>query len=498
MLKKAYIRKLRGKNLYRVYSEAGRNMGTYPSLKGAKKRLRDIEAFKRMNKSQDHLFPRGGDGNVPEFFRRNLDYGERDSALKRLRKLKANQKVLQDMGFQKEAIDLKKIVKNIVWLPLLAAVTAATGFAINMSSSAKSLFYQDVAENLDDSALAEYQVSSDEYLTSILHKEFPELNYSDLAYISAYIAEINGISKESLDEKIPAGTKIEIPTRESIEASIKKAIDSTKTIGDAGAFSMPYSDIQLGYDDLKSISEVESFRGLAYDDLNPKTKWKSGISPKGRWTIGNGHLLTVEELKTGKLKIGEDLVDWRGGISEGQSNNLFMQDMARNTSNIQEKFGEYHITPDIKKVVFDIAFLYGDDDARKLLEKSKKGMEIDPALFKENLEAFRLASQPGAIPRRIAEFLTLNNIKIPTLDHPSGTPSLTNILNFYKKYFRGDEGISVKMEAPSKNNIDHIVLARGGFDSSSNREKMTGLLNQIMKREPKTLDEFLSIIDKVK
>lgn len=41
----SFIRKLPdGK--YRVFSEKGKNMGTYDSLKGAKKRLKDIEFFK--------------------------------------------------------------------------------------------------------------------------------------------------------------------------------------------------------------------------------------------------------------------------------------------------------------------------------------------------------------------------------------------------------------------------------------------------------------------
>ena len=49
--KLSYIRQI-GKNKYRVYSEKGKNMGTYPSRDGAKKRLRQIEYFKH-NKADD-------------------------------------------------------------------------------------------------------------------------------------------------------------------------------------------------------------------------------------------------------------------------------------------------------------------------------------------------------------------------------------------------------------------------------------------------------------
>ncbi len=42
------IRKI--KEGYRVMSESGRNMGTYKTLEGAKKRLRQIEFFKHKAK----------------------------------------------------------------------------------------------------------------------------------------------------------------------------------------------------------------------------------------------------------------------------------------------------------------------------------------------------------------------------------------------------------------------------------------------------------------
>ena len=44
------IRKLAKKRKWRVYSESGRNMGTYPSKPKAQTRLRQVEAFKHMRK----------------------------------------------------------------------------------------------------------------------------------------------------------------------------------------------------------------------------------------------------------------------------------------------------------------------------------------------------------------------------------------------------------------------------------------------------------------
>jgi len=44
------IRKV--KSGYRVVAESGRNMGTYKTLAGAKKRLRQVEYFKHLKKKR--------------------------------------------------------------------------------------------------------------------------------------------------------------------------------------------------------------------------------------------------------------------------------------------------------------------------------------------------------------------------------------------------------------------------------------------------------------
>ena len=52
LLKEGKIRKLpNGK--YRVLSENGKNLGTYTSREGAKKRLKQVEYFKHVNNADD-------------------------------------------------------------------------------------------------------------------------------------------------------------------------------------------------------------------------------------------------------------------------------------------------------------------------------------------------------------------------------------------------------------------------------------------------------------
>lgn len=65
------------------------------------------------------------------------------------------------------------------------------------------------------------------------------------------------------------------------------------------------------------LIEFEGLRLLAYRDV------------AGLWTIGIGHLLTDEELRTGTLRIGDTVVAWRErGLTEDQAYQLLEQDLA--------------------------------------------------------------------------------------------------------------------------------------------------------------------------
>lgn len=53
--KVSYIKKLKDKEKWRVYSESGKNLGTYDSMKDAKSRLKEIEFFKRKKSNNPYL-----------------------------------------------------------------------------------------------------------------------------------------------------------------------------------------------------------------------------------------------------------------------------------------------------------------------------------------------------------------------------------------------------------------------------------------------------------
>jgi lysozyme len=67
---------------------------------------------------------------------------------------------------------------------------------------------------------------------------------------------------------------------------------------------------------LDHLVELEALRLMMYRDQG------------GYPTIGVGHLLTEEELRTGQLRIGEEVVAWRErGLTEDQAMRLLDQDL---------------------------------------------------------------------------------------------------------------------------------------------------------------------------
>lgn len=93
-LKESYIKKL-GPNKFRVFSEKGKNMGTYRSMSGARKRLGEIEFFRSQN-VDDQIAPELSN-DVVDAIRQNFDYGDR------LLKIRAMRVSIASMGLMKEA-----------------------------------------------------------------------------------------------------------------------------------------------------------------------------------------------------------------------------------------------------------------------------------------------------------------------------------------------------------------------------------------------------------
>lgn len=74
----------------------------------------------------------------------------------------------------------------------------------------------------------------------------------------------------------------------------------------------------------RKVSEA----GLDFIARHEGTRTEAYRDPAGYWTIGIGHLLTKDELHSGKLEIGEQVFRWREGITQAQAQTLLREDLA--------------------------------------------------------------------------------------------------------------------------------------------------------------------------
>jgi len=81
---------------------------------------------------------------------------------------------------------------------------------------------------------------------------------------------------------------------------------------------------KLDEEGLAFIANFEEFRARAYHDVG------------GLLTIGHRHLLTKSELASGKIKIGEDEVEWKKDLAPIQALKLLLQDAADSERRVKQ------------------------------------------------------------------------------------------------------------------------------------------------------------------
>lgn len=106
LVKDAVIRKL-PKGKYRVMSESGKNLGTYPSRPGAVERLKQIEMFKHMDKSKAD--------DKKEIDLTEIDDFSYSAVMRKLRQKASKEQVIEFLKLFKAHFD--KAVKNKIQKP---------------------------------------------------------------------------------------------------------------------------------------------------------------------------------------------------------------------------------------------------------------------------------------------------------------------------------------------------------------------------------------------
>lgn len=475
MIKISYIKKL-DDSKYRVYSEKGRNMGTYSSLSAAKKRLRQIEYFKQEN-------------NLEQPIRINLDPSER--IIKKLHKASRH---IESLGFKKEAQDIKAMSRI---LSISFIVTISVSLLLNRERI-NFLEDKDEINNLiptNEISDKDIVASEGQTVKEITKQNFPQLEENEVEVVSTEFAQQNGLNKE---EPLKQGTVVKIVSPEDINKVSKKITETISKKHNSGQakedFYKQKDPRDLKFNDLSIISDSEGFQGFAYDGNNPNVKWKPGR--RGTWVIGYGHLLTQQELRTGSIIINGETYKWQKGLSKQVARKLMEQDIVKNLPNVN--FDKLKVTEEEAKIISSLCYLYGPSKVEVLIERSTSNGQLDGDKFRKNLSRFNVQESPGAYARRIAEILTLDGIKLPPPDKSINSSRETMSLFINNKY-------NGALQDPTKTAIDVLTMVVGKFDSSSDftnkpreaGEKMRILLDKIESREIKTQKELIDAIRQV-
>lgn len=108
---------------------------------------------------------------------------------------------------------------------------------------------------------------------------------------------------------------------------------------------------------IQHLEQWEGRRNRVYDDATGK-EITNVAQAKGYPTIGIGHLLTKDELNSGKIKIGDEMVNWRNGLTDEQINQLARQDTAIAAEAV-EKHVEAPLTQNQRDALISFAFNIG-------------------------------------------------------------------------------------------------------------------------------------------
>lgn len=494
--KKSYIRQL-GEKKFRVYSEKGKNMGTYKSRAGAKKRLRDIEYFKHLNSADDnHVFPRGGEGEVPDFFRKNLDYGERDEVLKKkISKLKSAKAALNGLGLKKEAVAIKNNIKSLL---LNAFITLSLlGGAIYTAN--ESLESGKLKEVMADFALeetpnlgklkAEFPIgSSTDSIISSIYPDISTENKKDI--IIDFLEEYNpnltfGDSGLQLKQKEmfkhTHRAEVAYPDLKSILDKFSKRLESGYTPSEVGVVG----NMSPSTEGMNFTMTAEGFSEKIYNDKIDYSwpKDKDRQDAKGHWMIGYGHQLKEDELKSGKIKLPNGKsTRWTDGITEEEARQIKQRDLVGISILNAGINPEEEITRGMFDALTDLSYNMGPGRLSKLLLGSRDEFgKISPDLFAKKLSGWTKVIDPkkekGIKIRRISQLLMSRGILLP--EEPSHIESL----------FKDQ---ATKMATPDKDIVIRYLKHYG--DDKISGEEVARVLNSLGTAPPNSPEEFVSIL----
>ncbi len=465
MHKIGYIKKIKDSR-YRVFSQKGKNMGTYETMDDAKKRLRQIEFFKRKSPIS--------------------------------KKLSFLEMVFNQNGLNKEASNLKDL-RNKFIISFLA-----TSFAFFLlDQKLDELKMSEIISEQEKEALideesnlyADFISSEDMTVKQIVDISYHFLDEDSRKLIYDHVSEINNIPDYNYPLK--EGEAIRMPSVKAIESvglKIKKKIDDDLDVQVIKKKIKPFSVQNIPLEYIANVAEIEAYSRFAYDDKNPSNIFSDKKRASGNWTIGFGHMLTKEEIASKKINIAGKEYSWIDGLEKSTAQKLLRQDVSKNIP--KKDYESLNVNNDEIKAIISLSFLYGPARVSNAFDASIVDGEFDKFSFQKNIKNLPIGSLGGLPARRISEILNLYGIKLPPTKK-SFVESIKDYNDFVEGRYKGE------LVSPTSTSVDILTNVVSKFDSVSDDTtsgrsdkplKMRKLLSLIETRALNNHKEFIKII----
>jgi|GEM_PF-2146040 GH24 family phage-related lysozyme (muramidase) len=465
MHKIGYIKKIKDSR-YRVFSEKGKNMGTYKTMDDAKERLRQIEFFKRKSPLS--------------------------------KKLSFLEAVFKEKGLAKEASSLRDL-RNKFIISFLA-----TSFAyvlldqkIDQAKISEIISEEEKDRILEEepSLYADFIASEDMTTKHIVDMSYNFLDEDSKNMLYEHVSELNKIPDPN--QPLKEGEVVRIPSSKAIESvglKIKKKIDENLEVEVVKKKLKPFSVQNVPLEYIANVAEIETYSKLAYDDKDPSKIFSEKNKASGNWTIGFGHMLTKKELLSKKITIDGRDFNWANGLDKLTAQKLLRQDVSKNIPKVD--YEKFKVNEDEIKAIISLSFLYGPQRVSEAFNDSIVNGEFDAYAFQKNIKNLKVGSLGGLPARRISEILTLYGIKLPPTKK-SFTESIKDYNDFVEGRYKGE------LVSPTSTSVDILSNVISKFDSVSDNTtagrsakplKMRKLLSLIEGRKIDDHEELIKII----
>jgi GH24 family phage-related lysozyme (muramidase) len=455
----SYIKKI-GPNKFRVFSESGKNMGTYSSRGAAKKRLSQIEFFKRKSSISDDLF------------------------IKKVILLSSTAHLLDDFGLKKEASQISEYTKNLFLKSLIifsgfATIVHLTNKIIESRPLEELVTSNGVNESLLDQRTFRAGTSLDEIVKELYGNISEQQKAEAIKIIILQNKHLRFKDNKAFLPKddSPGIIQVKFPNMERVESKVEAVVFSNNEVEvePSSFMKLPAKQISLSDDVKNTIHGFEGFRKIPYNSKSIPV-WPNGLSKtKHGWTVGYGHLLTEDEIKDKAIKLlNGKLVHYWNGLSENDAKKVSDDDIKRHSIFNSGVSKDEEMSRGLYDALSDMSFNMGVGNLSKFIKsiRDEEG-NLSSELFSKKIVGWTGSSEEnrkGILIRVICRILIANEVKIPS--DPKNPRS--------------------KEEYPSKDGITRYLIHLFGENFSVSDEEK--LMKKLSIKPPKNSEDFLEII----